>query len=394
MIQLVKTTKFGLTVLPFVYFIFIVYALVSRILDVNLLPFLLLPLPIVYFLMVGFAFFQKKFESNRTIINTSASMLIVTIFAEIHFNFPNLWLMADYPVAELTCGLLGVQAVLLFLFSIAYLGVFGERAARERGSIIIEKYDSVTKFTHYNLIFICIFFVLLVWELYTNKIFGISRTIPYVPPPSAVGHTFIEDAHLLFVKSTIASLIRLGWGYGIGSIAGFLLALGCGYWKTLDRVTDSFARIIAPIPPPAWIPFALAFFPLVEQAGYFIIFIPGFWFVYMNTLVGIKLVDQRYIEAMQMLGAKKSLIFRRAALPSAIPNIFNGLFIAFLFSLILLIVAEMVGVRAGIGYYIHFKHEFMCYDGVVAGMIWIGILGLIITNIIKFAEIKLSPWRY
>ena len=382
-----------LTMLPFVYFILIGYALVSGVLDASLFPFLLLPLPIAYFVMAGFAFLQKKFENNITIINALASMLIVLVYAEIHFNFPNLWVVKRYSVTELTYGLMGVQATLLFLFSLAYLGAFGKRRARERGSPIVENYDSVTKFTHYNLVFICIFFVLLIWELYSNKILGITRELPFIPPPSAVVNTFIEDAHLLFVKSTIASLIRLAWGFGIGCIMGFLIALGCGYWKTLDRVMDPFARLIAPIPPPAWVPFALAFFPAVEQAGYFIIAIAGFWFTYINTLLGIKTVDQRYVEAIEMLGAKRSLIYRRVVLPSAIPNIFNGLFIGLIFSFILLMVAEMIGCPAGIGFYIHSKHEFMCYDGVVAGMIWIGIMGLILTNIITLAERRLSPWR-
>ena len=392
LIKLPKTRTL-LSVVPFVYVIFIGYALVSRILDVNLLPFLLLPLPIVYFLLVGFAFFQKKFESNGTIINTSASMLIVTIFAEIHFNFPNLWLRADYPVAELTYGLMGVQAVLLFLFSLAYLGVFGERAARERGSIIIEKYDSVTKFTHYNLIFICIFFVLLVWELFANKVFGFASGTIYMPPPSSILHSFITDWYFLFMSSTAASLVRLAWGFGVGSALGFLLAVGCGYWKTLDRVLDPFIRIIAPIPPPAWIPFALAFFPLVEQAGYFVIFLGAFFMLLINTLVGIKTVDQRYVEAAEMLGAKRSFIYRRVILPLSIPNIFTGLIFAFIVGILLLIVAEMIGVRAGIGYYILFSWEFLDYAGVASGMIWIGILSLFFTNIITLVERRLSPWR-
>ena len=392
--QLSSTVRFGSpSVLPFVYFILIGYALVSGVLDASLFPFLLLPLPIAYFVMAGFAFLQKKFENNITIINALASMLIVLVYAEIHFNFPNLWVVKRYSVTELTYGLMGVQATLLFLFSLAYLGAFGKRRARERGSPIVENYDSVTKFTHYNLVFICIFFVLLIWELYSNKILGITRELPFIPPPSAVVNTFIEDAHLLFVKSTIASLIRLAWGFGIGCIMGFLIALGCGYWKTLDRVMDPFARLIAPIPPPAWVPFALAFFPLVEQAGYFMIWLGAFFMTLINTLVGLKTVDQRYVEAARMLGAKESLIYRRVIIPLSIANIFMGLMLALLVGIIMLIVTEAFGVTSGVGYYIHFSWEFLDYTGVVAGMIWIGILTLILSNIITLAEKKLTPWR-
>lgn len=375
--------------LPLAFALGVGVAFARGYLPASLLPLGSVPL-LAGFVLVGVIAVRAGTLAGRGVVTKSAAAVGLLFFlTEIYSSAPNLWFRADASRTPFTLALLLTQSLLLSHFILCARGAFLVPAPTGE----VDRRQSFLRFAHLAEVMISFVLPLLVWELASNKLWAPAREIPFVPPPSSILNVVIEDFRLLVLTSTLASLKRVAYGFLIGAVSGFFVAVACAYSSTVDRILDPIIRLTAPIPPPAWIPFAMSAFPLMEHVGYFLIWLGAFFPTLANTLTGLKAVDQRYVEAAQMFGASKRFIYRRVIIPAALPYVFAGLTIGLMLSLVLLIVAEMVGVKSGIGFYIHYSREFMAYDGVVAGMVWIGIFGLLLSRGLTLIERWLSPWR-
>jgi NitT/TauT family transport system permease protein len=188
--------------------------------------------------------------------------------------------------------------------------------------------------------------------------------------------------------------------FGLGMLAGLLIALPIGmlmgWFRAADRIMDPIVEIVRPIPPLAWIPFAIIWFGLTDQAAGFIIFVGAVFPILINTYVGFRSLPRVYVESAKVLGATKDRdLIRYIAFPYALPSIAGGIRIAMGIAWMCLVAAEQFGVStSGLGYKIwsyYYLHEM---DYVLLYMIVLGLLGLIIDRSFRYViEERMLKWR-
>lgn len=199
---------------------------------------------------------------------------------------------------------------------------------------------------------------------------------PYEPfdPAKSSYITWLVSGELL--HDAYASLRRVVSGFLIGAGLALPLGLFMGASDNVYKLFNPLVQILRPIPPIAFIPLAILWFGLGNPPAVFLITIGAFFPVLMNTIAGVRHVDEIYIRAAESLGASRWTLFVRVMLPASSPYILAGARIGMGTAFIVVIVAEMIAVNSGLGYRILEAREFFWSDKIIAGMITIGLLGL------------------
>ncbi|MDN5301687.1 MAG: NitT/TauT family transport system permease protein [Thermoanaerobacteraceae bacterium] len=189
------------------------------------------------------------------------------------------------------------------------------------------------------------------------------------------------------------SLMRVMVGYMIGAVAGVVLGLSMGWSRLIEAIFAPLFRIIRPIPPIAWIPISIMWIGLGEDAKIFLIFLASFCNVTLNAWSGAKSVDQNYINAAKMLGAKQTQVLFTIVLPASIPPIFAGLQVALSSSWATVLAAEMVRSSEGLGWIIIAGMNNNDMIQIMAGILTIGIVGMLLSVIFRKVEAILCRWN-
>lgn len=191
----------------------------------------------------------------------------------------------------------------------------------------------------------------------------------------------------------IASLYRVVVGFAIGAGLALPLGLAMGASHRVHAWMNPLVQVLRPIPPIAYIPLAMLWFGLGNPPAVFLIAIGAFFPVLMNTIAGVRQVDGIYLRAAHNLGAGKLTMFLRVILPAAVPYILSGVRIGIGTAFIVVIVAEMIAVNSGLGFRISEAREYFWSDKVIAGMISIGVLGLLIDIGVNRLNNHLLRWH-
>ena len=210
----------------------------------------------------------------------------------------------------------------------------------------------------------------------------LTRWIVYLVPKK----TYLESGLNYFawlmsgelIVDVYNSMFRVVSGFLIGAGIALPLGLLMGKSKKIYAYMDPLIQVLRPIPPIAYIPLAILWFGLGNPPAVFLISIGAFFPVLINTIAGVRNVDGIYIRAARNLGANQSVMFTRIILPAAIPYILSGIRIGIGTSFIVVIVAEMIAVNNGLGFRILEAREYFWSDKIIAGMLTIGLLGLMI----------------
>jgi NitT/TauT family transport system permease protein len=199
---------------------------------------------------------------------------------------------------------------------------------------------------------------------------------PYEPFDPAAGSRlgWLLSGELL--HDALTSVTRIAIGFGIGAGLALPLGLVMGARPLVYELFNPVLQLLRPIPPIAYIPLAILWFGLGNPPAYFLISLGAFFPVLMNTIAGVRNVDAIYLRAARNLGAGEWTLFRRIMVPAAMPYILTGIRVGIGVAFIVVIVAEMIAVNAGLGYRILEAREYFWSDKVIAGMITIGICGL------------------
>jgi len=195
------------------------------------------------------------------------------------------------------------------------------------------------------------------------------------------------------LSDLVASLRRVVLGFVVGAGLALPLGLMMGTDRRIEGFLNPVVQFLRPIPPIAYIPLAILWFGLGDPPAVFLIAIGAFFPVLINTIAGVRNVDNIYIRAATNLGADRLTMFRRIILPAAMPYILTGMRIGIGTAFIVVIVAEMIAVNSGLGYRILEAREYMWSDKVIAGMIAIGLLGLAIDIAVNRLNDYLLRWR-
>lgn len=219
-----------------------------------------------------------------------------------------------------------------------------------------------------------------------------------MPTPAVVFRALIASFTEPIGKYTIfqhiwVSLGRVMIAYIAACVIGNILGLGMARNKWIEAIFRPFYEIIRPIPPIAWISMAILWFGLGEMMKYFIIFLSAFSSITYTTYSGAKKVDPTLIGAAKMLGASDLQIFGTVILPASIPYVFSGMQVALGTSWATVVAAEMVRASEGVGWVIVSGMESNNMQQIMVGIVTIGIVGLLLTTLLRKIESALCAWN-
>jgi NitT/TauT family transport system permease protein len=182
-------------------------------------------------------------------------------------------------------------------------------------------------------------------------------------------------------------------GFFIGSIPGIVIGLLMAMFRPVRIFFDPLIASLFPIPKIALMPLLLLAFGFGDASKIALVVTAVFFPVVVNTYVGAANIEKIYWDVAKNFGASQAMVFRRIVFFGALPMIFAGLRIALAVSFIVLVAAEFVATKAGIGYMIWNSWELLQVDVMFCGIVTVGVLGLIATVILQEIERKVIPWK-
>lgn len=215
-----------------------------------------------------------------------------------------------------------------------------------------------------------------------------------LPDPFAIPAALLREwrgGHLL--PAIGSSLIHYVWGLGVGTFAGCLVGLLAASSRVFDDLHYMLARVLRPIPPLAWVVFAIAWFHVSHEGAAFVIAIGVFWVNYFATAAGVANVDPRYYELARAFG-HGGFIARMTTitLPGAAPGILSGMRTGVGQAWMTLIAAELLGVP-GMGQQMNTAAGVGAYDAVVVYMLAISLIYSLSDGLFALVEKQLLRWR-
>ena len=182
------------------------------------------------------------------------------------------------------------------------------------------------------------------------------------------------------------SLARFGSAYLLAVAAAIPLGLFLGRFSRCHAAIDPLIQVLRPISPIAWFPLAVLWFGIGNAPAVFIIFLAAFYPILLTTISAVRAVPPVYLKVATNFGAGSWMTFIRVIVPAAFPGIMVGLHIAVGTAWIHLVAGEMLGAQSGLGFMIVDARNFLRTDQIMAGMLLVGILGLLIYRGMKGIE--------
>jgi len=193
-----------------------------------------------------------------------------------------------------------------------------------------------------------------------------------------------------------ASLMRVGIGFSLAVAVAVPMGLWMGRVDTAYRTLNPVFQIMRPISPIAWIPLAILWFGVGDISPIFLIFIAAVFPMIVQTASGVHTIEKRYLHAAQNFGVSRATLFRQVIVPAVLPEIVVGMRIGLGVAWLVVVAAEMIALHSGLGYLIiDSRNAGNRYDLVIAGMIIIGLIGLLLDGLMRLLEgLKSVRWRY
>jgi NitT/TauT family transport system permease protein len=189
-----------------------------------------------------------------------------------------------------------------------------------------------------------------------------------------------------------ASAQRIVIGFIVGAIPGILIGLAMGLWSPVRAMIEPLIDATFPIPKIAILPLFIMIFGLGEESKYAIIAVAVIYMVLINTAAGVRNIPKIYREVGDNFGASRWLIFTDIALPGAMPLILTGLKLGMGVALLVIVSAEFVGARSGIGYLIWTSWQVFEVEKMYVGLAVSAILGFLTAISLNYLERSLVPW--
>ena len=234
---------------------------------------------------------------------------------------------------------------------------------------------------------------LALWEFGPQYLAGPSTRV-FLPPLHEVlvaGARLVDTGQLQ--NHLQASLTRSVSGFGIAVVSAVALGLLIAWYGWLNSFLNPLLELFRNTATLALLPVFTLLLGIGEESKITIVAYAAFFPVLLNTIAGVRTVDPLLIRAAKSLGLNSFRLFQKVILPSAVPTIFTGIRMAGTSSILVLIAAEMVGAKAGLGYLIVNSQMSFLIPDMYAGILTVSVLGLLVNILLVALERHFSRWR-
>jgi NitT/TauT family transport system permease protein len=217
------------------------------------------------------------------------------------------------------------------------------------------------------------------------------------PSPGEVERGLRQLVHEgLLYRDIVDSLRRVAIGYLAAVGLGIPLGLLFGWYPSLNQIVNPVVQILRPISPIAWIPVAILFFGVGDDAAIFLVFLGAFFPIVVSCVDSVANVPLIYRRAGSNFGLTAPHLLARVVFPAALPQILVGLRIALGIGWLVVVAGEMIAVDSGLGFLIiDSRNSGKRYDLVVGAMLLIGVIGLILDVLFRrFETVKSVRWGF
>lgn len=237
---------------------------------------------------------------------------------------------------------------------------------------------------------IIVFAALILWEYITAKA-GVKDAMLY-PAPENVFNIFVTDYEKI-LEGVGSSLRLMGLAFALALFFGVGLGLIVGLSDRLSSTVMPIVRVISPIPPIIYSPYAVALLPSFRAASIFVITMTIFWSIFMNMVLSVRQIDRKIMDSARTLNLNQSSMILHVLLPYSLPGIINSVSVSVSTSFLVLTAAEMIGATSGLGWYIKYNADFANFTKVIAGIFVIGVVVTVLNALISLVKRLLIRWR-
>ena len=231
-----------------------------------------------------------------------------------------------------------------------------------------------------------------VWELVARYLFTNALVIV---PLSKIWDAFLKLARSGELwKHTSVSLQEFALGYAAAAIVGILLGLLLATNQRMRDYVEPWVSFLYAVPLVAVAPLFIVAFGIGIMSKVIVIFLVAVFIILVNTEVGVLSTDPHLIEAARSFGATRTQIFRKVLLPAALPFIIAGLRLGMARGLVGVVVAELFGAKAGLGFLILASSQVFDTASLFVGVLVLAIGGYLGVELLKWIETRLAPWRH
>ncbi|WP_024803182.1 ABC transporter permease [Nocardia sp. BMG51109] len=216
----------------------------------------------------------------------------------------------------------------------------------------------------------------------------------FLPPFSVVVDAFGDLVrHGQMWDNVSASLTRSLTGFAIALVIAVPVGIGIAWYRPVADFLEPILELFRNTAALALLPVFVLILGIGETSKVALVVYAGFFPILLNTINGVRTVEPLLIKSAVSLGFSPIQLFRKVVLPAALPSVFTGLRMAAASSILVLIAAEMVGARAGLGYLITAAQQNFQIPDMYAGIIAIALVGLVLNGLLVTLERRLSRWR-
>ncbi|MGS2618300.1 ABC transporter permease [Micromonospora sp. LZ34] len=190
-----------------------------------------------------------------------------------------------------------------------------------------------------------------------------------------------------------ASLTRSLTGLGLAVLTAIPLGLLIGWYRPLAELLSPLLEVFRNTAALALLPVFVLILGLGETSKIALVLYACSWPILLNTVAGVKGVDPLLVRSARSMGLNHLRLFQKVILPAAVPTIFTGVRLAGAYSILVLVAAEMVGAKAGLGYLINYAQYNFAIPDMYAGIITISAIGLVVNQLLVAVERRFSTWR-
>ena len=228
------------------------------------------------------------------------------------------------------------------------------------------------------------------WEIATAKLDLLP--LPFFPSPQAFVEVYTDDWRKLG-DSLLSSLWLLVRGFAIGAAVGFGVGVALGWSKRVGYWIHPVMRLVGPLPATAWLPLAFFIFPTSASASTFLIALATAFPVTVLTWSGVAGVSTAYYDVARTLGANQRFLILQVVIPAALPHVFVGLFMGLGSSFAVLVVAEMLGVKSGLGWYLQWAQGWAAYANMYGALLVMALMCSTLITILFRVRDRLLAWQ-